>query len=87
MPKKQAMPTLLDLLMAVGVLDGAIARDFASFREKFPNAAPPLDAAERWLRAHWVNAKLHLIPGILLAELSSLSDGKGPVTHDPVDVA
>lgn len=87
MAKKQAMPTLLDLLMGFGILDSAVALDFAEFRARFPNHQPPIDAAERWLRAHWVNAKLHMIPGILLAELTALSDGKGPVTHDPVDVA
>lgn len=82
-----AVPSVLDLLTSVGVLDAALVAAFNTWRERFPQGKPPLDIAEMWLRQWWSNAHLQKLPPLILAELMDLADGAGPVTNDPVDTA
>lgn len=78
------IPTWAELLAAIAVLEAWLAAKVAELKEKYP------DQQELWLRIEGLlNAKERTLATLLsiAEELQVLSGGKGPVSHDPVDLA
>lgn len=79
-----SVPPLSDFLNALAVIEQFLLAKLAELQEKFPTEADNLQNLAEYLKA---KGRTLEVLTLVAAELEVLESGRGPVSHDPVDLA
>lgn len=78
-------PTFSDVLMAFQIIERYIVAKAEELKARFPDSVQMVDRAVAFLHSH--EAPLSALRATVEELRVFVPDGKGPVTHDPVDEA
>jgi hypothetical protein len=77
-------PSLAEFVAALATIEAFLLLKLEELKAKFPQFATDLERVREYLK---VNGRTLEVLAFVSAELQVLSQGEGPVDHDPVDLA